>query len=476
MKGIVLAGGSGTRLWPLSRQKYSKQFLKLIEGTSLLDSTYKRLLKFFSPQDIITITNKDYYFYVKDSCERFSPQMSENIISEPISKNTAPAIALGTKFILDKLKSNPNEIVFVFSSDHIIKPTDKFVKYLSIAKEAAEKDYLVTFGIRPTSPETGYGYIKAGEKIGDFNLVEQFTEKPDLQTAKEYIKTGKYFWNAGIFAFKIARFLRELQTYQPEIYGNIDNGYDSAIRNFHKMPSISIDYAVMEKSKKVAVVPMDIFWSDVGSWDSFYKISEKDSEGNVLIGDVKTLNTKKSLILSNKRLVTAINVEDIMIIETDDAVLVSKMGNGQEVKKILTELKKEHRKEATEHPEVLRPWGKYKVLEEAERYKIKKIVVKPGEALSLQMHYHRSEHWIVIKGTAHITIGEKTYFIHEGESTFVPKSTPHRLANPGKVPLEIIEVQNGEYVGEDDIVRFDDKYGRIEKSEDKEYLDPRQNP
>jgi len=463
MKGIVLAGGSGTRLWPLSRKKYSKQFLKLVEGTPLLDSTYKRLLKFFSPQDIITITNKDYYFYVKDSCAKFPPQMSENIISEPISKNTAPAIALGTKFILDKLKANPDETVFVFSSDHIIKPVDKFVKYLRIAEEAAEKDYLVTFGIKPTSPETGYGYIKAGKKIGDFNLVEQFTEKPDLQTAKEYLKTGKYFWNSGIFAFKIAIFLIELQTYQPEIYKNIDNGYDSAISNFSKMPSISIDYAVMEKSKKVAVVPMDIFWSDVGSWDSFYKISEKDSEGNVLIGDVKTLDTKNSLILSNKRLVTAVNIEDAMIIETDDAVLVSKMGNSQKVKRLLTELKKDSRKEAVEHSEVFRPWGKYKILEEGEHYKIKKIVVKPGETLSLQMHYHRSEHWVVIKGSAQITIGERTYFVHEGESTFVPKSTLHRLANYGEIPLEIIEVQNGEYVGEDDIVRFDDKYGRIEK-------------
>ena len=463
MKGIVLAGGSGTRLWPLSRKKYSKQFLKLVEGTPLLDSTYKRLLKFFSPQDIITITNKDYYFYVKDSCAKFPPQMSENIISEPISKNTAPAIALGTKFILDKLKANPDETVFVFSSDHIIKPVDKFVKYLRIAEKAAEKDYLVTFGIKPTSPETGYGYIKAGKKIGDFNLVEQFTEKPDLQTAKEYLKTGKYFWNSGIFAFKIAIFLIELQTYQPEIYKNIDNGYDSAISNFSKMPSISIDYAVMEKSKKVAVVPMDIFWSDVGSWDSFYKISEKDSEGNVLIGDVKTLDTKNSLILSNKRLVTAVNIEDAMIIETDDAVLVSKMGNSQKVKRLLTELKKDSRKEAVEHSEVFRPWGKYKILEEGEHYKIKKIVVKPGETLSLQMHYHRSEHWVVIKGSAQITIGERTYFVHEGESTFVPKSTLHRLANYGEIPLEIIEVQNGEYVGEDDIVRFDDKYGRIEK-------------
>ncbi len=463
MKGIVLAGGVGTRLWPLSRKKYSKQFLKLVDKTPLLDSTYERLLKFFLPKDIVTITNKDYYFYVKDSCAKFSPEMSENIISEPTGKNTAPAIALGVKFITDKLKANPDEIIFVFPSDHIIKPVDKFVKYLHIAEKAAEKDYVVTFGIKPVNPETGYGYIKVGEDLGDFNIVEQFTEKPDLQTAKEYLKIGKYFWNSGVFAFKASVFLNELKAYQPEIYKIISDDFDSAIKNFSKMPSISIDYAIMEKSKKVAVVPMDIFWSDVGSWDSFYKISKKDDKGNVFIGDVKAIDTKNSLIFGNKRLVTAVGLSDSIVIETDDAVFVSKIGRGQDVKKLLNELKKDGREEVTEHSEVFRPWGKYKTLEKSERYKIKKILVKPGETLSLQMHYHRTEHWVVIKGTAQVTIGEKTYFVHEGESTFVPKSTLHRLANPGKIPLEIIEVQNGEYVGEDDIVRFEDKYGRIEK-------------
>ena len=467
MKAIVLAGGAGTRLWPLSRQKYSKQFLKLVDGTALLDFTYKRILNFFLPEDVVTITNKDYYFYVKDVCEKFSSDMSENIISEPISKNTAPAIALSTKFTIDKLKADSGEIIFVFPSDHIIKPIDKFVKYLDIAKNAAESNYLVTFGIKPTSPETGYGYIKIGQSLGDFNKAEQFTEKPDLQTAKEYLNSGKYFWNAGIFAFKISTFLNELQTYQPEIYKNIDKGYDAAITNFSKMPSVSIDYVMMEKSKKVAVVPMDTFWSDVGSWDSFYKINKKDDKQNVLIGDVKALDTKNSLIFSNKRLVATVGLEDAIVIETDDAVFVSKLGKGQEVKKLLEELKKDNREEVIEHTEVFSPWGKYKTLEKSERYKIKKILVKPGETLSLQMHYHRTEHWVVIKGTAQVTVGEKTYFVHERESTFVPKSTLHRLANPGKIPLEIIEVQNGEYVGEDDIVRFEDKYGRVDKKEKK---------
>ena len=467
MKGIVLAGGAGTRLWPLSRKKYSKQFLKLVDGVPLLDSTYTRLLNFFSSEDVITITNEDYYFYVKDFCDKFAPDMAKNIISEPVGKNTAPAIALAVEFAIDKLKANPDEVAFVFPSDHIIEPVDKFIEYLRVGQSAAENNYLVTFGIKPTSPETGYGYIKAGESMGKFNKVEQFTEKPNLQTANEYLKSGKYFWNAGIFAFKISTFLNELKMYQPDIYNNIGKGYDSMVANFYNMPSISVDYAIMEKSKRVAVVPMDIIWNDIGSWDSFYKINKKDDKQNVLIGDVKALDTKNSLIFSNKRLVATVGLEDAIVIETDDAVFVSKLGKGQEVKKLLEELKKDNRDEVVEHSEVFRPWGKYKTLEKSERYKIKKILVKPGETLSLQMHYHRTEHWVVIRGTAQVTIGEKTYFVHEGESTFVPKSTLHRLANPGKIPLEIIEVQNGEYVGEDDIVRFEDKYGRVDKKEKK---------
>jgi mannose-1-phosphate guanylyltransferase/mannose-6-phosphate isomerase len=463
MKVIILAGGRGTRLWPMSREKYSKQFLKLVDDTPLIEASYQRALKIAGPEEIVTITNKDYYFYTKEICDKFSPSLSQNIITEPVGKNTAPAIALSVQYLIDKLGSAQDEVVYIFTSDHIIKPLDKFVAYLETAKNAANNGYLVTFGIKPTRPEIGYGYIKIGESLGNFNKVESFTEKPDLETAKAYLKDGRYFWNSGMFAFKISTFLEELKEHEPEIFESIQKGFDTSLNNFQDMPSISIDYAIMEKSRKVSVVPMDIFWSDIGSWDSFYEIKEHDQDGNVLVGDVEVIDVKNSLVYSNDRLVAVTNVEDLIVVETDDAILVTKRGNGEIVKEIIEKLKKENRKEATEHREIFRPWGSYKTLETGDRYRIKRVVVKPGESLSLQMHHHRTEHWVVIRGTAQVTIGDKTFFVHEGESTFVPKSTLHRLANLGKVPLELIEVQNGEYVEEDDIVRFEDKYGRVDK-------------
>jgi mannose-1-phosphate guanylyltransferase/mannose-6-phosphate isomerase len=453
MKIVILAGGKGTRLWPLSREKYSKQFLKFINGKPLLEATYERALKIVNPEDVITITNEDYYFYVKEICSNFSTKMEENIICEPVGKNTLPAISLACIYVIDKLNSNDSEILTFFPSDHVIKPLNKFLEYMRTAESISKDDFLVTFGIKPKNPETGYGYIKLGESYGKYNKVEKFVEKPSLELAEKYLKEGNYFWNSGMFSFKISVFLEELKKYQPQIYELISKGYEKTLELFHEMPSISIDYGIMEKSDKVVVIPMDIFWSDVGSWDSFYDINEKDNNGNVKIGDVYTVDTQNSIIFSNKRLIATVGIEDSIIVETDDAILIAKRGMGQEVKRLLEELERDKREEIIYHTEIYKPWGFYKILEKGDRYKIYKIVIKPGMSLDMEMHHHRTEHWIIMKGTAEVEIGRKRYFLHEGESTFVPKSTFHKLKNSGKIPLEIIEIQSGEYLGEDDRVK-----------------------
>lgn len=451
MKALILAGGKGTRLWPLSREKYSKQFLTFINGKSLLEATYERVLNLLNPDDIITITNKDYYFYVKDIYSRVSGSLEKNIICEPTGRNTCPAIALGVQYALEELNLDLNEVFYVFPSDHIIYPTDRFTEYMKVAESACERNYLVTFGIKPDRPETGYGYIKVGKSLGNFNMVDGFKEKPSLEVAKEYLKEGNYLWNSGMFAFRASLFLEELKAYQIEIYNIINKGYKYAVDNFHFMPNISIDYAIAERTKRVVVIPMEIFWSDVGSWESFYEISQKDDKGNVLMGDVCAINTKNSLILSNKRLVAAVGIEDSMVIETDDAVLISKKGNGQEVKNVLEILSKANRKEILEHTEVYRPWGYYKTLEKGDSYKIRRVIIKPRESLTLHLHKHRSEHWTVLNGNLSVQIGEKHYHLSKEESIFASKGTLHRLYNCGIIPVEFIEIQTGKIIEEEDI-------------------------
>lgn len=475
MKTFILAGGAGTRLWPMSRSNYPKQFLKINNDKSFLQQTVARLSGLVSLKDIIFITNDRYQFHVKsdisalmDSEKSEQPNTSAaHIILEPISKNTAPAIALGIKYCLEKLGCGLNEVICVLPSDQMIKNEDMFIKYLKYAEETAGEGYMVTFGIKPLKPETGYGYIQVksqksqvtSEKINYFE-VEKFVEKPDKETAQKYIESGDYYWNSGMFAFTIGTIIEELKKYAPEIEELMKKSFDDILKEFDKMPSLSIDYAVMEKSDRVVTIPMDLYWSDIGSWDSFFDLLEKDESGNAKIGDVMAADTKNCLIIGGKRLIATVGMEDCLIVDTADATLIARKGCSQNVKEVIEKLKNNDRKETEEHTCTLRPWGSYTVLEEGARYKIKRIVVNANAKLSLQKHKHRSEHWVVVKGTAKVTIGENELTILENESAYIPKSAMHRLENPGKMSLEIIEIQNGDYLGEDDIERFDDIYGR----------------
>ena len=461
MKIVILAGGGGTRLFPLSRSCFPKQFLKINGQFSLLEETIKRFLPVVSPSDIVIVTNQAYIFHVKAELERIHASEA-HIIVEPVGRNTAPAIALAMAYCRDKLHCDENEIIFVGPSDHVIKPVESFLNVVKETIELAKKDNIVTLGITPTGPETGYGYIEAGtEKIGSTYQVISFKEKPNRETALAYLQKGNYFWNSGMFVFSIKTMNAELASYAPEIKKIYDSGYKEMAAHFAFMPYISIDYAIAEYSRKIVVSPMrEIYWNDIGSFDAIYDMM-KDKNGNVIQGDTITEGCTNTMILGNERLITGIDLKDIMVIDTPDVLLIAKKGESQKVKHLVNRLKEAKRPEVDMNVTMYRPWGSYTVLAEGPGYKVKRIQVNPGQSLSLQMHYHRSEHWTVISGTGMLTLDNKQIIFRENESTYIPIGTKHRLSNPGKLPLMIIEVQNGKYLGEDDIVRFDDVYGRI---------------
>jgi len=454
MKIIILAGGGGTRLFPLSRDCYPKQFLHVIGDKSLLAQTIERFLGLVEAEDIIIVTNERYIFHVQAELKTINAQKA-HIITEPMGKNTAPAIALAQSYCQDVLQCDDDEILFVSPSDHLIKPIDAFQDLIKNAQDVA-KDNIVTLGIKPTKPEIGYGYIEAEKNNTLAKKVISFKEKPDLATAREYIASGNYYWNGGMFMFSIATMQSELTKYMPAIIDITQNGYQYTVDNFINMPDISIDYAVAEKSQKMMMIPMEnIYWNDIGSFDAIAEVlSDKDK--NVFKGDILAENCTDTMIIGDNRLIAGIDLENLMIIDTPDALLVAKKGESQKVKNIVNKLKLNKRKEAKENVTMYRSWGKYTLLTESEGYRVRKIEMDPGASLTMQMHYHRSEHWTVISGTGKTIINDRESIFTENQSTYIPMGVKHKLSNPGKIPLIIIEVQSGKYINEDDIVIFED--------------------
>ena len=462
---VILSGGSGTRLWPLSRGQYPKQFLPLVSQHTMVQETLLRLSGLSGLTAPIAVCNEDHRFMMAEQLWEIG-QKPAAIILEPMGKNTAPAVAMAALSA-----TSEDDVLLILPADHAITNIEPFQAAVIQAETLAKQGYLVTFGVVPRHPETGYGYImKDSERIGDAYKVAAFVEKPDLSTAKNYVKSGDYLWNSGMFAFTAKNFLDELAKYNPEMLSVCKQALSAAQTDldfirldkaiFSTCPSDSIDYAVMEKTDKAAVIPLDAGWNDVGSWSALWDVTEKDSFGNAISGDVLTVDTKNSYIYSENKLVAVIGAEDLVVVETKDAVMIAPKSRVQEVKAIVEQLKKQGRSEAQVHRKAYRPWGHYDSVDSGERHQTKRIVVKPGGKLSLQKHHHRAEHWVVVKGTALVTRGDEQILLTENESTYIPLGTVHRLENPGVIPLEIVEIQSGSYLGEDDIVRFGDNYGR----------------
>ncbi len=464
----IMAGGSGTRLWPLSRKEFPKQFLSLTSEESLLQQTLERL-EGTSHSSPILLASEKHRFLVAEQL-RQSKIAKSKIVLEPFGRNTAPAIAIASFMAAS---SSPENVLLILPADHNVIDINGFQKAVAKAQLMAENNYLVTFGIVPDQPETGYGYIKCGEKIDENgHRVDAFVEKPDLATAQSYLDDGEHLWNSGMFMFKAGVFLAELEKYQPDVFDHCKRAFNAMKRDqdFHRIPAdvfedcpdISVDYAVMEQTDLAAVVSLDVGWSDIGSWDALSQVLKQDENGNSLRGDAIAQETKNSLVISESRLVSTIGVQDLVVVETKDAVLVSHKDHVQDVRKVVSYLRKQDRNEADCHREVYRPWGHYDSIDSGDRYQVKRIFVEPGAKLSVQMHHHRAEHWVVVSGTAKVFCDGEEKILTENQSTYIPVGAIHSLENPGKVPLEVIEVQSGSYLGEDDIQRFEDRYGRVE--------------
>jgi mannose-1-phosphate guanylyltransferase/mannose-6-phosphate isomerase len=475
---VILAGGSGTRFWPLSRETRPKQMLQIVGEDSLLRETIKRIQGFVPGRNIWIVTTEDKAQDIRFHIESLGPLAKQiQFINEPLGRNTAPAVGLAALY-LDHF--SPESIMVVLPSDHAIPDAEKFLRDLKLAVQGAKEGSLVTFGIKPIRPETGYGYIRVRSKVKTKGLlkVDRFFEKPDLKTAKRYVSHGGYFWNSGIFVFKASKILTEIQTHLPSLYDSLkkievllfepDRASipQSAIRDpqldtlYSRLKPISIDYGIMERSSHILMVPAKFRWSDLGSWAALDEVMEKDKTGNILKGNTINIGSEHSTVFAGERLIATIGLKDMVVVDTPDATLVTPKDRVQEVRAIVETLKQDDREEHFIHKTVERPWGSYTVLEKGDRYKIKRVVLKPKAKLSLQLHRRRSEHWVVVSGVAKVTREGETYLAYTNESTYIPVNTKHRLENPEEVPLQIIEVQNGEYLEEDDIERFADEYGR----------------
>ena len=468
MLAVILSGGSGTRLWPLSREAYPKQFLPVVSEDSLLAETIDRGLGLGDDAQVMAITNEEHRFVVAAHLHAQAGGRTAGIVLEPVGRNTAPAIALAALAAAEK---NPAELMLVMPSDHVLKNAEAFGKAVAHGARAAEAGKLVTFGIVPGHPETGYGYIQQGPALDEESFkVNRFVEKPDQKTAEEYLASGDYLWNSGMFMFGARQYLAELEKHRPDILAICQAAFDGASEDLHftrinesifaECPEDSVDYAVMEKTDNAAVVSLEAGWSDIGSWSALWDVSDKDQNDNTFTGDVIAQDTERTLVRADSRLVATVGVKDLVIIETKDALLVAHKDKVQDVKKVVERIKGDGRHEHMNHREVYRPWGVYDSIDNGNRYQVKRITVKPGAKLSVQMHHHRAEHWIVVSGTARVTNGEKTYLVTENQSTYIPIGQVHSLENPGVINLELIEVQSGSYLGEDDIVRLKDMYGR----------------